>query len=522
MKDIFFCWKVLCFCILEGVKKRLALHYAGKSYIIILGILYLAYRIIYLMGKGDDTMLETMQNNTIGEIDVTFSEDKMTAYLCLSPDNKDKIYACEYLDRMLKEAGVTFGIQEEVLQKAVKEKMYYQQITVAQGQAAENGDDGWYEFLFPTDIDTRPKILKDGSVDYTACGHVPSVEEGEELVYYHPATKGRDGMDVFGEVVVSKNGKDLARLRGKGFLLSEDGLTYTARLTGKVTYQNDCLNVEKELTIEGDVSYTTTGNIHFVSDIHIRGNVLTGMSVVSEKGSITVDGYVEAAVLVAKKDVILKNGMQGNGHGKIATSGSVSGKFFEQVCIDCDGDVCANAIMNCDISSGQDVKVSGRFGMIIGGNVCAMRSVESMVIGNLAEVKTNICAGIEGDLFALLAQCEKTQKSLQEEIEKILAVLKKIDTVLEQGKREDLQMKKMQLTRLKIEKDSRINEVIKRKQETALQMAKANEAKVTIRKMVYPGTTITINGMKVVVQEEIPCVEYARRGSGIISYTAGQ
>ncbi len=464
-------------------------------------------------------MLETTQtNNTMGEIDITFSDDRMAAYLCLSPKDPKKTYETEQLTRMLKEAGVSFGIREDLLQNMVEKKQYYESVEVATGNPAQNGLDGWYEFLFPVDIDTKPKILKDGSVDYTACGQVPSVEEGQEIVHYHKATTGVDGMDVFGEIASSKNGKDLARLRGKGFLVSEDNEVYTARITGKVTYQNNYLNVDKELTIEGDVSYTTTGNVRFISDIHIRGNVLTGMSVVSEKGSIIVDGYVEAAVLVAKKDVILKNGMQGNGQGKIATNGSVSGKFFEQTHIDCDGDVCANAIMNCQIHSGQDVKVSGKFGSIIGGSICAMRSVESMVIGNLAEVKTDICAGIEADLFVLLSQYEKSQQNLQADIEKILEAIKRINQILEKEAREDLQMKKLQLTRAKIEKDSRINEVIKRKQETLEQMHKANEAKVTILKRVYPGTTVTINGMKVVVKDEIQHVEYARRGSGIISY----
>lgn len=464
-------------------------------------------------------MLETTTtNNAMGEIDITFSDDGMTAYLCLSPQDKNKTYEVEHLKKLLQEAGVSFGINEELLQEVAEKKRYYESIEAAVGSPAQNGQDGYYEFLFPVDIDTKPKILKDGSVDYTACGQVPSVEEGQEIARYYHATAGKDGMDVFGGIVPSKNGKDLLRLRGKGFIVSEDGLVYTARTTGKVTYQNNYLNVDKELTIEGDVSYTTTGNVRFISDIHIRGNVLTGMSVVSEKGSIIVDGYVEAAVLVAKKDVILKNGMQGNGQGKIATNGSVSGKFFEQTHIDCDGDVCANAIMNCQIHSGQDVKVSGKFGSIIGGSICAMRSIESMVIGNLAEVKTDICAGIEADLFVMLSQYERSQQKLQSEIEKILEALKKIDQILEKEPKEDLQMKKLQLTRAKIEKDSRINEVIKRKQETLEQMQKANEAKVSIFKRVYPGTTITINGMKVIIKDEIQRVEYARRGSGIISY----
>ena len=69
-----------------------------------------------------------------------------------------------------------------------------------------------------------------------------------------------------------------------------------------------------------------------MDDIRIRGNVLSGMKVTSEKGSIIVDGYVEAATLIAGKDVILKNGMQGKWQGKVCRQREdVSGKFFEQI-----------------------------------------------------------------------------------------------------------------------------------------------------------------------------------------------
>lgn len=453
-----------------------------------------------------------------GEINILISDDKMEAYLYLSPDEENKEFEVSQIKNLLKESGVQFGVQEERIEWAVREKIYNSRVVIAKGQTPVAGKDGWYEFLFPVDIDTKPKILKDGSVDYMSCGQIPSVEEGEEIVHYHPATPGTDGMDVCGGILTGKNGRDLARLRGKGFILSEDNLIYKARVTGRVTYQNDVLTVESELTIDGDVTYTTTGNVRFAGNIHVRGNVLTGMTVESEKGGIVVDGYVEAATLVARKDVMLKNGMQGNGQGKIATCGSVSGKFFEQAFIDCDGCVDANAIMNCHISCGEDVKVSGRFGTIIGGSVSAMRSIETRVIGNMAGVGTQICAGIEGDLFALLTQHENQQKKLQAEVETLLDGIKKIDKILQMGPNEDLQSKKVKLTRVKIEKDTRLNEIIKRKQETMEQMAKANEAKVTIIKRVYPGTTITINGMRVVVQDELDSVEYMRRGSGIVSY----
>ena len=83
--------------------------------------------------------------------------------------------------------------------------------------------------------------------------------------------------------------------------------------------------VENELVIDGDASLST-GDIIFSDDIHIKGNVLTGVMIHSVKGSIIVDGFVEACSLEAGTEVVLKNGMQGNGKGKIVAGGNVSGR----------------------------------------------------------------------------------------------------------------------------------------------------------------------------------------------------
>ena len=86
--------------------------------------------------------------------------------------------------------------------------------------------------------------------------------------------------------------------------------------------------------------------------------------------------------------------MQGNGKGKIVAGGNVSGKFFEQVTIESGGDVSANAIMNSRIYAKNDVTVSGKFGIIIGGDVNAEHIISATIVGNMAEVKTYLTAGV--------------------------------------------------------------------------------------------------------------------------------
>ena len=465
-------------------------------------------------------MAEEIKRN-FDELEVSYSEDMLKAFLTINPTEEEYSQTKEVLLAKLRDVGVTRGINVERLQEMLDKKEYHKPVEVAVGQAPIRGEDGWFEFLFETEIDNKPRILKDGSVDYSQYGNLPSVVEGEEIVKYHPATAAVDGISVKDEIIIAIKGKDLAKLKGKGFFISEDATSYTARHDGKVTYQNERLNVESELVIEGDVSYTT-GDVTFLNNIHVRGNVLAGVTIESQKGSIVVDGYVESAILKAKKDIVLKNGMQGNGKGTIKAGGDVTGKFFEQATITCEGDVRANAIMNAMIDAGQDIIVSGKYGIIIGGCVCATRYIQATIIGNMSEVRTEIKGGVEGDLFAMLSRFEKDQKTIEGEHAKIQDALAKIKKLAEFGDNKDLQDKKMILTRAKIEKDTKLREIEVKMQEIVEKMGKANQSKVTIQKVVYPGVVISINGNKVIVSEESRHVEYARRGAGIIVYKIGE
>ncbi|HBA97514.1 MAG TPA: hypothetical protein DCZ23_05340 [Lachnospiraceae bacterium] len=461
-----------------------------------------------------------LEKDTIN-IRVTVSDNGTAAYICIRRPEDQQECTMESLLASAREAGVVYGINEEVLKTILAKKVFDKNVKFAQGTPAVDGEDGWFEFFFDTQIDTKPKILKDGSVDYSEYGSVPAVVQGQRLVTYHPPVPCKNGVNVHGGSILAKKGKDLAKLKGKGFTIDEKGINYTAKYDGKVTFIDKRLVIDNELVIEGDVTYNT-GDIEFQNDIHIRGNVCTGVCVTSQKGSIIVDGYVEQAALYAKKDVVLKNGMQGNGKGKIEAGGDVKGKFFEQAHIVCKGDVQANAIMNTTIKSGQDIIVSGKYGVIVGGSVSALRYIRANIIGNMSEVRTEIKAGADGDLFALLSQCERNKDESEKALRDVTSALEKIKLAMERLNTPDLNKKRMQLMRIKIECDTKVNELEKRLQEILDQMSKSNLAKITINKVVNPGTAISINGVKTMVTEENHHVEYARRGTGIIVYNIGE
>ena len=443
------------------------------------------------------------------------AEDQLSASVWIQQGESH--YTAALLKNRLSEAGVTSGLQEETIQQLANGLLYDQWVVVAKGTPCVNGEDGWYEYAFHRETDHKPKILEDGSVDYSQYGNIPSVKEGDVIAVYHPATEAKDGMDVHGNILVARKGKNLARLFGKGFACAEDGCTYIANRSGKIVETMDKIFIDQEFVVEGDLT-NSTGSICFRGDIRIRGNVGSGVSVVSEKGSILVDGFVEGADLQANRDITLKNGMQGNGKGFIRAKGNVSAKFFEQCTICADGCVNANAIMNCQIEAGEDVVVSGRFGSIIGGHISAQRQIKATNIGNVAEVENQVEAGVAENLVTKMNLLTESKKKALDEWERIAQGIERIDTLMEQTKNAVLMEKKRVLMRGKIEKDTEISELEKKIQATVLAMEKANVAKVTVDRYVHPGTCISVNGMKTQVQELEQHVEYARRGNGIIVY----
>lgn len=446
-------------------------------------------------------------------IRVKVERNGMSATINVSPVAEEQ-YLYEDLINALETANVVYGIDTAEVRNIVDTKHFYTDVVVARGKEPEDGEDGYYEYLFETGVDVKPKILADGSVDYKSMGEVPVVKEGTELVYYHPAVPPINGINVFGSEVMGKRGKDLMALKGKGFKLSEDKTVYTAGLTGKVTIRGNVLEVSNVLVIQNDVSIST-GGVSFAGDVIIRGSVLSGTEI-RANGNIEVDGSVEAATLIAGKNVVLKNGMQGNGKGSIHAGKNVSGKFFEQVTIEAKGTVSANAIMHCNVKSEESVNVAGKYGIIVGGRVEAYCGIEATIIGNMNEVKTVLEVGTGSDLYARMERVESKVKELQQELQKLKITSEKIAKVLENDQN-NAEMKNMKLNimRSKIAREAAMTELQHEKENIAAVMAKVANPKIYVLKSIYPGVVLTINGVTETIKTENYNIFYEKNGVDI-------
>lgn len=343
--------------------------------------------------------------------------NEMEAYLQIPPPMDDKQYTIGYIRTLLEQNGIRYGIDDSAVKRIIDDKLYDQQIIVAHGTPAVDGVDGYYEYMFQHNKSNKPLLKPDGSVDYWSVNNIQSVSAGEVIAVYHPPVQGTDGTTVRGVTVLAKRGKDQAMLKGKGFQRSEDGLTYTAEIDGKIEAQGDRIMVLAIHEIGGDADIST-GNIDFRGDVVIHGNVENGI-VINATGTITIDGTVEACTLKAGKDIILRRGMLGGNKASVRTKGNIYAKFFENTSIEAGGNIQADVLMNCEVECKGKITLSGKRASIIGGQVHAIEGIEVANLGNDAETKTYIYIGIDSDEQARMLMLDKQITELKEEIAKV-------------------------------------------------------------------------------------------------------
>lgn len=157
-------------------------------------------------------------------------EDEMAAWLYLMPPEPDMVYSKQALIDYLASQGVIEGLHQSNLSAIIKKQVYEREILVAQGRAIQDGENGYFEYLFKPEEYGAPKIREDGTVDYTNINALPNVKAGQKVAVYHQAIQSVDGCTVLGNVLPGKMYHDLPPMRGKG-IRREDEFYYAQMLS---------------------------------------------------------------------------------------------------------------------------------------------------------------------------------------------------------------------------------------------------------------------------------------------------
>ena len=443
------------------------------------------------------------------------SQDGMEAYLRLEPPEYGEEYTLSELVRFVRMQKVTTGIDETAIEDMIKNGTYMKDVCVAHGQAAVNGTNGRFDYHFNTNLNSKPVVREDGSVDYWNLHTVEMVQEGQVIAVYVPPQEAVNGVNVMGKPLIAVKGKPLAPLHGKGFHCEEDGCTYVADLSGKIEIVNGQIRISAVYEISGNVGLET-GNIDYRGDVVIHGGVEPGATV-RTSGTLTIDGICENCTIEASKDIILRSGVLGGNKTTIRSGGNIHAKFFEYCRVEARGYIEVEYALDCHMVSYDRLYLTGKKGHIIGGYAYATSGIDAIVIGNATEVPTRVHVGASAEMLKEQTDHQKAMKELSELIAKITAGLKQYDELAAQkGIDISKDKKRVELLRIRMMKQAERATHQKELERLSAIIDKSAGATVSVLRSVYSGTVVSIDQNTLVVKEQQDSVKFQKKNDGIV------
>lgn len=412
----------------------------------------------------------------------------------------------------LKKRGIVVGIKHEAIADMVQKKRMNEKVLIAEGRLAEDGKNGWFEFFVRLDLPRIPAPLPDGGVDYVNIEAFEMVDEGEKIAVYHPAEKGIDGQNVFGETLHANPGADKKPLKGVGFLIEDDNVTYRSRLNGKFEYQNGRIVITNMIVVREDVT-AVTGKLEVDGSVHVIGSVYSD-GYISATGDIIIEHNVEAARLIAGGNVMIKKGSCSKNECFIEAGGEVSGSFFEAATIDAEGNIRANYIMNSTINTLGKVIVSGSKGMLLGGKICAVRGVDTFNLGNRSHIKTYLDVGKNVLYDNKQAALANKRAGIVEE----LGILEERWNRTLQDLPPDREVAQLLIQKLNVAIVSKQNELADLDAEVSKLAASTNPdiKAVIVRGNAYEGSNIEINKVKYRLPSQVNRIIFKLRNNSVV------
>lgn len=301
-------------------------------------------------------------------------------------------------------------------------------------------------------------------------------------------------------------------MKGEGFTIAKDGVTYISKLNGKFEFINGQIIITNMIIVREDVT-SVTGKLEVDGSVYVVGSVHSG-GYISAAGDIIIEHNVESGRLIAGGNVMIKKGSCSKNDCFIEAQGEVSGSFFEAANIDAGGSIRANYIMNSNINTLEKVIVSGSKGMLLGGLTRAVKGVDTYNIGNRSHIKTvlelgkNVLYNKQQEIFA------KKRGKIQAEMHMLEERWNSILKALPPDKEQAAEMIK-RLNAAIVAKDHELADL--EAEVSKLDHMTGPEMKaVIVRGTVHQGSVIDINSVKYVLPSSMARVIFKLRGKNVV------
>ncbi len=442
----------------------------------------------------DDRMAEEMMLRR--DQIISIEANNMICYMTLPMRRDGAAYTEKAILGFLNRARIGFGVDYTAIADVVKNRKIGHKFVCAIGKEPTDGKDGHYEFFFDTSEQPQPTILKDGTADLSNIQMLKQIKVGDKVALYHKATKGENGYDVYGKELVAKPGKEIPIIKGKGFMILNDRVTYVATYSGAISMQDGEIQIQKLLVLP-EVNITDK-KIKYDGTIYVKGNVNSG-SEMEATGDVFIGGHMESSDIISGGNVIIKGGCTCPLRGLVDAKGDVSAKYFEGATVN-GRNIEANFFINCDVVATGKIKTYGRAGIIYGGSANSLYGVEVAHLGNKSNVKTAVVVGVNNEI---LAMNNKIGKEIGREEDELNALVSERARLQELGAGDKRLMQwKIKIGAAISAKEVHLKELNAQKQKLEAEISKGRGATVLVTEVVYAGTFFIIAGIHLRIEED--------------------
>lgn len=338
------------------------------------------------------------------EFILLISNDGLQAFITKT-DLFDNTILLADLKFLLEKNGIIYGlVHDDALETFIKDPKYHSSFfQIAKGLDPVDDTDAQIVYMFEKDYLKPGELTETGSIDFKERGEIPFVAQGDILAEKILPKEGKDGVNVYGDIIPKAEAMDVSFIMGKGVRGSTDGLKVISVVEGNPKVRSDGeISVNDAYFIEGDVDYTT-GHIKFNKNVYITGSIKSGFRV---EAIDVVANTIDGGIVKANGDVFIQNGVTDS---TIEAKGSIKVGFMHRSKASCMGDM--NIVK--EIVDTQ-ILIEGTFEMIKGrmfsSSVCAKGGIK---IYNIGSERANPCSITVGTSIYLETQLQNIDKAIE-------------------------------------------------------------------------------------------------------------
>ncbi|MCI7768157.1 MAG: FapA family protein [Oscillospiraceae bacterium] len=450
-------------------------------------------------------------NPVDGEVIINVLPNYSVAYMSIYPPrNGGKEVTYDSVIAALKVKGVKHNINTELIRSLIDSKDFDREIKAAEADMPVDGKNGTITYNYDKEQVIAPQEDENGFVDYKNLGLIRNIHENDVIAVITPPEDGTDGVDVRGVVMKAAPGKPAPYSVGKGTRLTDDGLSIVAAIDGHVCYRDKGFCVEPVVTIKGDVD-ASVGNIDFLGDVVIKGEIMEGFSVTAGK-DITVGGNVTNAKLTAGGSITIKKGAI---NSKLTAHGNITCQFCEYSEISTDSDLNAQNFVICTVYCGGDLTAKG----VNGGKYTVLGNTEVTYLGTKNYAATEITAGDNAMLSQEKNECLKKISELESTIDRCNQIAEFLTAKRKELKKlpEDKEELLGSAIKTKFSSQNEIKQIRKRIANIDESLNEIQQCYVSVKGIAYPGSKVIINEAMKKFESETPRVKIYLDENGLLT-----